>query len=263
MGDSNSKSDTAQTKKGNAQRKKAELREKRAQQLTTSRNAAEQLAKHLKAQHENLRLCKELLDHSDGFYVEVNKLTKGRMPLPATPLVRETVNDIISDAKKLIKTKEDVHMDRIKEFVPAGDEPSYPDVLVVTGSVRHCLQRHRDKQIARITTLQARSRIIATVTGALQYFLNDENASEVEREYPSKEAVRLYTDGSISNPCFSQYSDSSDYYFDFDKLDSMTVQDFLSTVASDSGDDDEEDLLSDDSDQIDDEDETGGENDEG
>src|SRR6266851_9290183 len=145
MSDPNSKSGAPQGKKASGQRKKAELRERRAQQLTISQKGLKQLAKHLKAQRENLRLCKELLDHSDGFYLEVNKLTKGRTSLPATPLVRQTVNDIISDAKKLIKTKEDVHMDRIKEFVPAGDEPSYPDVLVVTGSVRHCLQRHRDK----------------------------------------------------------------------------------------------------------------------
>src|SRR6266849_1394930 len=136
MTDSNSKSEASQAKKVSGKRTKSELRERRVQQLTISRNGLKQLAKHLKAQRENLRICKELLDHSEGFYLEVNKLTKGRASLPATPLVRQTVNDIIGDAKKLIKTKEDVHMDRIKEFVPAGDEPSYPDVLVVTGSVR-------------------------------------------------------------------------------------------------------------------------------
>lgn len=243
MTNADSKSESAQAKRATEQRKKAEIREKRTQQLQESRSAIDKLEKEIKTERANLRLCNELLDHSAGFYEEVDKLAKGRTAFPATPLVRQNANDIISDAKKLVKVKEDVHMDRIKEFVPAGDEPVYPDVLVTIRSVRDCLKRHRDKQNARVNALNRKMRIAETVAGALEYFLNDEEASDEDKETPSKEAVQIYTNGKINGDCFTQFSDDdSSYYFDFERLDSITFQDYLSSVAVDTGDD-EDDLL--------------------
>jgi hypothetical protein len=243
MSNSDSKSEAAQAKRATEQRLKAELREKRTQQLRESRSAIDKLAKDVKTGRANLRLCNELLHHSAGFYEEVDKLAKGRTAFPATPLVRQNANDIIGDAKKLVKVKEDVHMDRIKEFVPAGDEPPYPDVLVTIRSVRNCLNRHRDRQTARVSALDRKLRAAETVAGALEYFLNDEEASDEDKQTPSKEAVQPYTNGRINSDCFTQFSDdSSSYYFDFDRLDSITFQDYLSSVAADT-DDDEDDLL--------------------
>lgn len=242
MSDSNPKSEAAQAKRNAEQRKQAELREKRIHQLEESRSAIARLQKDLKTGRANLRLCNELLNHSKGFYEEVDKLAKGRTVFPATPLVRQSANDIISDAKKLVRVKEDIHMVRIKEFVPAGDEPLYPDVLVTIRSVRDCLNRHRDKQTARVTFLDLKMRAAETVAGALEYFLNDEEATDEDKQTPSKEAVQAYTNGKINNDCFTRFSDDfSSYYFDFDRLDSMTFQDYLSSVAADT-DDDEEDL---------------------
>jgi hypothetical protein len=56
-----------------------------------------------------------------------------------TDLAVAQANDTIRDAKKIIK--KDVYLDRIKEFVPAGDNPVYPDVLVIIRSVRDSLDR--------------------------------------------------------------------------------------------------------------------------
>src|ERR1700752_3119568 len=103
MTNADSKSASAQAKRATEQRKKAEIREKRAQQLQESRSAVDKLEKAIKTERTNLRLCNELLDHSAGFYEEVDKLAKGRTAFPATPLVRQNANDIISDAKKLVK----------------------------------------------------------------------------------------------------------------------------------------------------------------
>jgi len=238
MNDPNFKGDGTQSRKANAQRKKAELRERRTQQFSESRGITEQLEKDLKTRRANLRLCNELLHHSNGFYEEVNKLARGKTAFPATPLVRQNANDIIQDAKKLIKAKEEVHMDRIKEFVPAGDEPPYPDVLLIIRSVRDCLKRHRKKYLARSVALQRKLTAAATVAGALEYFLNDEEASEEEKECPTKEAVQEYTGGKVNDSCFTPYSDDdTSYYFDLAKLDSMTVQEYLSTIESDDEDD--------------------------
>ncbi len=240
MTNANSKSEAAQAKRATEQREKAELREKRTRQLQESRSATDKLEKDLKTGRANLRLCNELLDHSKGFYEEVDKLAKGRTAFPATPLVRQNANDIISDAKRLVRAKEDIHMDRVKEFVRAGDEPLYPDVLVTIRSVRNCLNRHRDKQTARVSTLDRKMRAAETVAGALEYFLNDDEATDEDKQTPSKEAVQAYTNGKINNDCFAHFSnDYSSYYFDFDRLDSMTFQAYLSSVAANTGDDED------------------------
>jgi hypothetical protein len=227
MTEANSQSES--NKGGN--RKKAQTQDKRSEQLVQSQAAHAQLSKALKAEQDNLRLCKELMDHSDGFYVEINKLAKGRTAMPASPLVRQTANDIISDAKKLIKAQEDIHMDRIKEFVPAGDEPTYPDILVVTGSLKHGLERHKRKQIVRVKSAQTKLTILNTVIGALTYVLEDEEASAEEKESPSEEAVDNYTEGPISSSCFDEYDDSVDRYFDFERLDSMKLVDYIASLA--------------------------------
>lgn len=237
MSEANSKSESGKGRN----RKKVENLERRSEQLVEAQGVHSQLAKALKKEQENLRLTKELMDHSEGFYVEINKLAKGRTPLSATPLVRQSANDIVSDAKKLIKTKEDVHMDRIKEFVHAGDEPTYPDILVVTGSVKHCLQRHKEKQNERIKSERLKLRICNTVIGALEYVIEDEDASTEEKEFPSEEAIAIYTDGSISSLCFDRYRDSSVKYFSFERLDSMKLKDYIKTLAGSLGDEEESD----------------------
>jgi hypothetical protein len=63
-----------------------------------------------------------------GLYEEVDKLTKGKSVVPPSDLLVEVVNTQIADAKALIFR--DAYLDRLKSFVPAGDNPSYPDLLL-------------------------------------------------------------------------------------------------------------------------------------
>jgi len=63
-----------------------------------------------------------------GLYEEVDKLTKGKSVVPPSDLLVEVVNAQIADAKALIFR--DAYLDRLKSFVPAGDNPSYPDLLL-------------------------------------------------------------------------------------------------------------------------------------
>lgn len=80
-----------------------------------------------------------LTSHTEGFYDEIDKLAKGKALFAATDLAVQQVNDIIKDAKGIIER--DPHLDRVKEFVPAGDNPVYPDILLVTRAIRQCLSR--------------------------------------------------------------------------------------------------------------------------
>jgi hypothetical protein len=80
-----------------------------------------------------------LSSHTEGFYDEIDKLAKGKALFAATDLAVQQVNDIIKDAKGIIQG--DPHLDRVKEFIPAGDNPVYPDILLVTRAVQQCLSR--------------------------------------------------------------------------------------------------------------------------
>lgn len=63
------------------------------------------------------------ISHLAAFYEEVDKLAKGKSLFPATDMIVEGTNSIICDAKALIDG--DVYVERLKEFVAAGDNPVY------------------------------------------------------------------------------------------------------------------------------------------
>ena len=78
----------------------------------------------------------------DGFYEEIDKLTKGKALMEVTPLMLEQVNDVIRDSKAMVKG--DTYLDRIKEFVSAGNNPLYPDVLVTLRALQQVLERFEE-----------------------------------------------------------------------------------------------------------------------
>lgn len=79
------------------------------------------------------------VSHLAGVYSEVDKLTKGKSLAPTSDLLVEVVNSLITDAKGLIHR--DIYLDRLKTFVPAGDNPTYPDVLVALRILQQTLSR--------------------------------------------------------------------------------------------------------------------------
>jgi hypothetical protein len=258
MSDAASKKETAEAKKARQQREEQELHEKRNLQLADAKKAVDKLNELLRTTRSTIKLCDALLNHSKGFYEEVNKLTKGKAMLEVTDLVVVQANDIIRDAKNIVK--EDVHLERIKEFVPAGTNPVYPDVLVSIRSVRDSLERCNDELDARLNTFRERLLKAKTVIGALQYFLNDEN-DENDRNYPSKNDVEEYVNGKLSDSCFFWDKDAGEWYFDFYSLDGQTIQEYLSANETDEGGDARADDP-DDSNEADPGDEDGGDQDE-
>jgi hypothetical protein len=226
MTEPQSKKENVEARKDRERREKLELRGKRELQLADAEKAIETLQDQLKAGRSFVRRCDALLNHSDGFYQVVDKLAKGKALLEVTTLVMEQANDIIRDAKEIVK--DDVYMDRIKEFVAAGDNPVYPDVLVSIRSVRDSLGRSRKARGARLRVLKGRLSKAQTLIGALAYFLNDEEADDDDRNYPTKKAIMAYVDGDVSDSCFSRYRDSNEQYFDFETLDQRTVPEYLS-----------------------------------
>jgi hypothetical protein len=115
------------------ERSAKELRTLRTQQLESSQAAVEQLEGELRAVRKTAKRCEILSNHSEGFYDEINKLAKGKTLVETTPLFVDQTNDIIRDAKDIVKNE--VYLDRTKEFVPAGNNPVYPEVVTTKNSV--------------------------------------------------------------------------------------------------------------------------------
>jgi hypothetical protein len=220
--DSNGK----ESKKSKLEAARQAIRAKRAAQSDGAERAAQQLHSRLGEIKQSAIRLSNLTNHTKGFYEEINKLAKGKTLLPVTNLMSERANEIIRDAKDIVKN--DIYLDRIKQFVPAGDNPEYPDVLVSLRSILDCLGRFKLVQEAEISSIQSKISKANTVVGAIAYFLDDEeDGDEEDKNYPSKDDVRRYVDGLVNETCFSKYRDSNDKYFDFASLDSQTIEEYL------------------------------------
>jgi|ERR1035437_366286 hypothetical protein len=88
---------------------------------------------------ETERKRSRLMSHLSGFYEEIDKLARGKTMLPVTDRMVETANAIIRDARSLITN--DDYLTNVREFVPAGDNPVFPDILVELRTVRQALER--------------------------------------------------------------------------------------------------------------------------
>lgn len=218
-----SKSETAQ---GRAARKEAKnaaaiaLRNRRNEQMQTARLATRRLRDATRPLKKLSLQRQGLASHLEGFYAEVDKLAKGRTMLEVTPLILDQANEIIRDAKAIVTG--DVYLDRIKEFVPAGNNPVYPDVLVVMRGVQHGLHRAKESFDNRGNRIRNRLIKAETVATALEIYFERDDPDDL----PTKENVRAIIEN-VERYCFYE-ADDGEEYFDFDFLDSKNLNDFFS-----------------------------------
>jgi hypothetical protein len=238
-----------ESKKARKRREEHELRERRKRQLSDVRMSLETLNRQLDAAISAVKQIKIIADHSHGFYVEIDKLAKGKALIEATDLAVKQVNEIIRDAKSVVK--KDLYLDRIKEFVPAGDNPVYPDILISTRSVRDSLERGRKVLEEDTKTLRESVQRAETVIGALRYFFDDE--AEGDKQFPTESEIGPYVNGLVNKSCFTESPDLEEEYFDFEELDSQTIEEYLSigdgepVSESEAHDDGTKELLAEDS----------------
>ena len=125
-----------------------------------------------------------------GLYEEVDKLSKKAPVEPVTDLVLAQLNDIIRETKQLT---DDSYIQRIAEFVPAGDNPEQRDAVVVLRQIRLGLERHKRQVDGRTATLNFR-------LGEAKFLQKALNALIYERITLKKEAFgsTLYSDWLMS-----------------------------------------------------------------
>lgn len=167
-----------------AQQAEAALAARRAAQLDEIQQVSRMLSEKLR---DLLKLRQQrdgLVDHLKGFYDEADKLAKGKAMIAVTSLVLDETNQIIRDAKALVE--DDPYLDRVKEFVPAGDNPLYPDVVVVLRTVRQALDRAAAETKLKIDVWKLRMDEAHTVETALRLIVETGTS-------PTLETVRSHT----------------------------------------------------------------------
>jgi hypothetical protein len=191
-------------------REAEQLKVRRESQLRQVGVAIQKLEQKLQTQRNNAKTYAELTSHLDGFYEEIDKLAKGKAMLEVTDLVVEAANNIIRDAKSIIV--DDAYMARVKEFVPAGTNPVYPDVLVTLRTVRQAVSRFGEGRADHEKRLLRDLSEARTFAAALACYLEDD-------EWPSKEDVERKLDTGTASASWFFEGDDGERYFDFDRLD--------------------------------------------
>jgi hypothetical protein len=146
-----------------------------------------------------------------GLYEEIDKLSKKAPAEPITDLVLNQINDIIRETKQLAET--DPYVQRLNEFVPAGDNPQHRDAVVVLRQVRQGLERFRKELDSILELLGARITEAKGIHLALRLHLEDNGI--VEKKELEEYGV------SISQPWMT--GSWPNEYFDFNRLDDIDI----------------------------------------
>ena len=122
-----------------------------------------------------------------GLYEEVDKLTKGKSVVPPSDLLVEVVNAQIADAKALIFR--DAYLEHLKSFVPAGDNPSYPDLLLSLRILQQTSERFAsmlDVETKRHSSIGSELQTIASALRVAEQDEIDFNNEASDEENPSE-----------------------------------------------------------------------------
>ena len=200
--------------------KAEELQERRSAKLLAVEPVIRQAEEGLRAVRERIRRRESLADHLHTFYVEVDKLAKGNRQMEATGLAVEQANEIIRDAKAVVAG--DVYLDRVKEFVPAGENPVYPDVLMVTATVQAAVRRAESVLAEEEKRLYETWHNARTIAAAVRLILEggEPLKTEVEDALGEKPA-----------PHWFYKADNDGVYFDIDRFDAMDAERLLGAVG--------------------------------
>ncbi|MBV5261964.1 hypothetical protein FLX56_26535 [Synechococcus moorigangaii CMS01] len=188
-----------------------QIKQTREEQLAHIRNVINDFEPRLHQaagyQKNQLKLLESV---SLGLYEEIDKLSKKAPAEPVTDLVLTQMNEVIRETKELIA--DDPYVQRLHEFIPAGDNPQHRDAVVVMRQIRQGLERFHQKL----------GQLVRELKGHLA------NAKGIEM------ALQLYLDGktSVTDDDLNAYdlnvseawlTGSFPRHFDFSKLDKINI----------------------------------------
>ena len=200
---------TRKSESGHSESK--QTRQTREEQLAHIRNVIAdfepQLHKATGYQKNQLKLLESV---SLGLYDEIDKLSKKAPAEPVTDLVLTQMNEVIRETKELIA--DDPYVQRLQEFVPAGDNPQHRDAVVVMRQVRQGLERFHQQLDLLVTQLKGHLMNARGIEMALQLYLAG-NMSVTDEEL---EAYDMKVSGAWLTGIRPKF-------FDFSKLDKINI----------------------------------------
>lgn len=167
-------------------------------------------------EREKLKKTKQTLSLlesvSNGLYSETEKLCKKNPNLLATNLIVEQVNQVIKETKETIEN--DPYIERLKEFVPAGENPEIQDVVIVLKQILQGLLRYKGKPDENIKSFASdRTQMKILQTCIVTLIDDNEELDKSELEY-----------GKYYN---SWFDDTYPHYFNFSKLEETDLFDYF------------------------------------
>ncbi len=197
-------------------RSQSAINEKRAAQLVQIKEAFETLSTEIREIHENKTKKRQLLDSvSLGLYEEIDKLSKKAPSEPVTSLVLNQVNDVIRETKLL--AVDDPYIQRLNEFVAAGDNPEHRDAVVVLRQIRQGLQRLEQSLKTLAARLSSKRKEARLIYVALTIF-NQEHSNVAEEDFTAYD---------VELPRNWRVGEHGDYYFNFDKLNGLDLTNYF------------------------------------
>lgn len=202
-------------KKASRAAEAARVRELRSEKFDQINEIVDRLRAQLQEKRGHIRQ-RELLDSvSLGLYEEVDKLCKKAPAEPVTDLVLSQMNDVIRETKQLAIS--DVYVQRLNEFVAAGDNPQHRDAVVVLRQLRQGLERYKAELEAKLDAVRQRVHEAESIQLALRLHLesNDIVYTKQMLEW-GLSAPDKWTQGSLGHQ-----------YFDLDKLDQVDIAEYF------------------------------------
>lgn len=201
-------------------------RERRQAQLEEISSIVTKSSARVAELRKDQRQCGLLHSVADGLYHEVDKLSKKAAAEDVTQLVLDEVNHLVGQVKAL--GRDDAFIQRLKEFVPAGQMPEQRDVVVVLKLALQGLDRVAESLTASIQRESARNREARQVKWALDYYVDN---NEVPTKGDFEEFGEEEPEGWITG-----YPEQA---FDFERLDRLNLDIYFARHLDASNDEDD------------------------
>jgi hypothetical protein len=154
---------------------------------------------------------------ANALYQEIDKLCKKAPAEPITDLVLEEVNNTIKETKQLAGS--DPYVQRLNEFVPAGDNPQQRDVIVVLRLVQGGLERYAKDAANERAEIRSALAMADGVEIALQLYL-------AGHETVNEDYLEEYG----AHPSNYWFSGVYPRQFNFDRLDEINIKEFFGVI---------------------------------
>lgn len=146
---------------------------------------------------------------SNGLYIETEKLCKKNPNLIATNLIVEQVNQVIKETKETIE--DDSYIDRLNQFVPAGENPEIQDIVIVLKQITQGLIRYKGKPDDTLKIFIQERDLMEFLHSALEYLLEDNEEPAISDFENSRYYLSWFSSG----------------YFNFSKLEQTNLFDYF------------------------------------